>query len=375
MNPEFRATLHTISRNLESANETAQENIYTFSHNYVDPCLASLRLAFEGCTQCCYPGRDERWERRRRRQREDVSFGFYDDWENESEDELGALLAGGGRGGSVQSGSNRGYVQGQRKMDYGTKGLKRSIHTRHDEEGDPTVIPSSSYLGFLERLPWRLGGKSLKYKPSAADLQENLGGEWIRGQLQESEPLVEDTSEESGEDRRERLRTRTHARQRSGTVNSRSTTNSLSSRGDLIPSDEELEEDAVPLDDEFAMGLERRTTGATSDDHSSRKTGKARKSARSRVSTRTVSSKSLKSLPRSVKSGERKDSQEMHRSEVEVIRTEGPSIADLKLAEERLREEEESQIEKNRAAAYKLAVDKGLDVSGQQTPEVCLECH
>lgn len=362
MNPELRATLNSISRNLESANETAQENIYTFSHNYIDPCLASLRLAFEGCTQCCFPEWDERWDRRRRRQREDVSFGFYDDWEDESEDELGALLTNGGRSASGQTGSKGGYSQGQRRMDYGTRGLKRSAYTRHDEDGDPTVIPSSSYLGFLERLPWRLGAKGLRYKPSAADLQENLGGEWRSGQLQEEEPLIEDTSEESGEDQQQKAWTRAHTRQRSGTANSRSTTNSLSSRGDLIPSDEELESDAVPLDDEFAMGLERRTTGTTSDDHSSGRTGEDKKSTQSRTSTRTVSSKSLKSLPKSILSGGRKNSQEAQRSEVEVAGPEGPSLTDLKLAEERLRDEEEGRVEKNRAAARKLAADKGLDV-------------
>lgn len=311
-----------------------------------------------------------------------MSFGFYDDWDDDGDDELGALLAGGGGGaggGRQGGGAKGGYRHGQRTMDYGTRSLKKNAHNRHDEAGDPTVIPSSSYLGFLERLPWRLGAKGIKYRPSAADLQEHMDGEWRRGQFQETEPLMEDTSEESGEDQRRGKRTRTHTRQRSGTANSRSTTNSLSSRGDLIPSDDELEADAVPLDDEFAMVLERRTTGATtSDDYSSGKTGSDNKKARrsARASTRTVSSKSLKSLPKSIMSASsgRKSSQEAQpRTEAVQDTTdtaEPPTLADLKIVEDRLRDEEEQRIEKNREAARKLATERGLDSPRQETSEV-----
>ncbi|KAL9112401.1 MAG: hypothetical protein Q9227_003243 [Pyrenula ochraceoflavens] len=359
MNPELRQTLHTISRNLESANETAQENIYTFSQHYVDPCLASAKSSIQACVAPCFPSRDDRLRRRRARSRgrAELSFDFYDDWEDEEEsndgfmgwgnDELDRLLAG-----NRQS-EGKDQPRRQRAMSYGTRTRRKSTHLPQDSDTDPTVIPSSSYLGFLERLPWRLGHKGLRYKPSAADLQEHTVTGWRRDA--ESEPLIEDSDESSAE----RFRAR-HTRHRSGTATSRSTTNSLSSRGDLIPSDEE--EDAVPLDDEFAMALERRTTGLGSDDRSSGKTGSGRRSRPSQISTRAASIRSGKSLPRSAKSSARKDSSKSNR---DVAMEPGmPSIIDLKLEEEQIRQEEEQEIERQREAAQKLAVDKGLESKG-----------
>ena len=294
-----------------------------------------------------------------------MSFDFYDDWEDDEEsnnsfggwgnDELDRLLA----GNHQRDGKDQ--PQRQRTMNYGTRPSRKSTHLPSEPQSDPTVIPSSSYLGFLERLPWKLGGKGLRYKPSAADLQEHLGGGWRRDG--EAEPLLE----QSDESEVERSRTN-HTRQRSGTATSRSTTHSLSSRGDLIPSDEE--EDAVPLDDEFSMMLERRTTGAASDDHSSGKSRSGRRPRASQISTRTVSSKSAKSLPRSIKSTSRKSTSN---SEMEASAVpQPPSMTDLKFENEQVREEEENDVVRQREAALMLAVSKGLADTGLPPENVSL---
>lgn len=265
MNPELRQTLQSISRNLESANEAAQENIYTFTQLYIDPCLSGLRGCLHDFTAPCFPRRQDQLRRKRGRSRgrAELNFDFYDDWDEDEDsannlmgwgnDELDSLLAG-----SSRQDRRGGQPRKQPAMSYGSRGRTKRSPAHNDSEEDPTIIPSSSYLGFLERLPFKVGG-TLRYKPSAADLQEHPGR--LKGKDSEQEPLLEANEESEGDI------ILSQGRQRSGTVASRSTTNSLSSRGDLIPSDEEA--DAVPLDDEFAVVLERRSTGTTSEDHSS----------------------------------------------------------------------------------------------------------
>ncbi|KAL8688403.1 MAG: hypothetical protein Q9224_004893, partial [Gallowayella concinna] len=214
---------------------------------------------------------------------------------------------------------------------------------------EANIVPSSSMFGFLERLPWKIGGKGKRYKPSAADLQHVGEGQRSRTAAMkarasgEDEPLISES--ESGEEGRKRRR---HGRKRSGTVGSRETDTSLSSRGDLFPSEDE--DDAVPLDDEFAMVLARRSTqGTLSDEHSSnrKKPGGDSRAA----STKTRSSKSSKSTTEQ-KGGRPSDDLG------EVVNV--PSMTDLKEEEERLRLEEEANIEQERTAARKLAADKGL---------------
>ena len=221
-----------------------------------------------------------------------------------------------------------------------------------DSGSDSTVIPSSSYLGFLERLPWKLGSKGLRYKPSAADLQENPGG--ARRTEPEGEPLLEASDEDEGRTVKSK-----HSRKRSGTVASQSTTNSLSSRGDLIPSDEE--DDAIPLGDEFAMVLERRTTGPGADDRGSGRTGSGKRPVVSRTSTRTGSSKSTRATGKTRRSTSRKDPQSPETISIEEA--EPRSTADLQREEELVREEEEIQIERKREAAQKLARSRGLSAA------------
>jgi len=365
--PEIRRTIQNLSRNLESANETAQENIYTFTQRFVDPCLGSVKSCLYDCTAPCFPRREDNLRRKRGRSRgrAEYNFDFYYDWEDEEaadysvmnwgNDELDSLLAGRGV-------TKSGQPRRQRAMSYGSRGRRNP--GVDETEQDPTAIPSSSYLGFLERLPFRIGNRALRYQPSAADLQENPGG--VRVRDHETEPLIEEDEPPSPGSRRQKG----HRRQRSGTVASRaSTTTSRSSRGDLIPSDEE--EDAVPLTDEFAVMLTRRNTNT--EDHSLGK-GSSRRPGQSRRSTRTISSKSTPST-KSRRSSSKKSLEAIQPDFVEEptqididIDTEGPSMVDLKHEEEQIRKEEEMEIEQKREAAHRLAVEKGLKPIDTQDP-------
>jgi hypothetical protein len=285
------------------------------------------------------------------RGRAELNFDFYDDWDDDGDDPGQSLL--GWRNDDLERVLARSpqtsQPRRQRAMSYGSRNRRKSTAIPSDVEPDPTVIPGSAYLGFLERLPWKIGQKNLRYKPSAAGLQENPGG--VRKHEGETDPLVEVSDEDAG------LRKGVdHGRKRSGTAGSRSTTNSLSSRGDLIPSDEE--EDAVPLDDEFAMILARRTTNATSEDQNSGKASSKQPDV-SRASTRTASSKSAKSrTSSSKKSDEPPEPTAMEQVDV-------PAIVDLH-KEDQVRLEQETDVERKRNAAQELATDRGLASPGSR---------
>lgn len=298
-------------------------------------------------------------------------FDFYDDWDYDESvagdggilgwgnDELDRLLAGSS---SSAGGGGGGGVDDQprnknRRMSYGARGVRRKGSILpHDERQDPTVIPSSSFLGFLERFPWRIGARGIRYRPSAADLQENPGGHNKRA-APEHEPLLEG-SDESEDDRSKQ------GRVRSGTQSSRETSNSLRSRGDLIPSDDE--EDAVPLDDEFAMALERRGTNTLPDDASMirRYTGDTTKGTNSPRESKSSSAggKGKKGRKRSTTTLK---SSTNSASEVEALDSLHIStIEDLKLEEERARAQEEEELEQRRLAAQDLARKRGLSIDG-----------
>lgn len=235
-------------------------------------------------------------------------------------------------------------------MSYGSRGVGRRKGGEGDD--DVNIVPTSSMFGFLERLPWKIGGRGVRYKPNVANLQENVGRRGV-----EAEPLIEEGGERGGGGGG-------HTRSRSETVGSRSTTNSLSSRGDLFPSDDE--DDAVPLDDEFAMVLEQRATGTTSDDHSSgRKSGK--RPSGSRASTKTGSSRDTRSMKkerRGTSTSSGKPRNLIHTAEEDV-----PSMTDLKHEEERVRRQEEAEVEQRRQAAQRLALERGLRGAADK-PEV-----
>lgn len=355
--PRWNRTLHQITENLEHANESAQENIYGFTQRYVNPCFSSITQCVNACTAPCFPAHnDRRRNRGRSRGRAEVSFDFYDDWEDDENDgllgwgtdNLDRFLGGAANyGATTQPGRQSGMTYGQRNRDprYNTP-RRKSMTLPRDGAQDPTLIPSSSYFGFLGRLPWKIGGRGLRYKPSAADLTEHPGA--MRRSLEEEQPLIDD----SDEDALEGPENKGHRRQRSNTQTSGHTTDSLSSRGDIFPSEDELE-DAVPLDDEFTIALERRTTGQWNEDSTSNNKARSSKSKRpsaSRVSTRTVSSRNTSNSDKPPLT---------QRSASETIE-EVPTLDQLQKEEERLRLEEEMEVHRKRQEAQQLAVKRGL---------------
>ena len=349
--PRIRQTINHISENLETANQKTQASLFTFSEAYIRPCLNTLQpcfLSFQTCIEAscqpCCSARDDlrrhRQPRYTRRGREGAAFDFYDDWEQDEDqwgnDELDRLITGAD---TPQPGRHGGMNYG-----YGTRGGRRRSTAGKDAiSDDPTVVPQSRMFGFLERLPWKIGGRGTRYRPNAANLQENVGK---RGQ--EAEPLIADEDD---------ARLGKHGRSRSGTVGSRDTANSLSSRGDIFPSDDE--DDAHEIDDEFALVLGRRSTGATTDDSSSKK-----RPAGSRASTKTALSKNM----RSPRSGRRAASASSDRipALASPAEEDAVSLTDLKREEEEAQMAEESDVQQRRHAAQKLALERGL--SSPTTP-------
>ncbi|EME80312.1 uncharacterized protein MYCFIDRAFT_198573 [Pseudocercospora fijiensis CIRAD86] len=372
--PRFRRRLNDITQTLESANESAQSGIYIFGQNYVKPCFQSIASCFTSCVDASCPALNVSQRDRLRRQRgrgrsrgrAELSFDFYDDWDDDDND---ALLGWGndefdrlvGAGGSAPSyGTVSAQPGRQRGMSY-PKSRRKSAAALGEE--DPTVIPGSS--SFWRRM---FGGKSMRYKPSAADLQEHPGARKTRARdLTEGERLLEEDEELFGG--------RGKGRARSGTQGSRDTTGSYSSRGDIFPSDEE--DDAIPLDDEFAMVLERRTTFSGPDtESSSGKTGIAKRgkrpSAGSRASTRrTFSSQSTRSETGSGRRKRRSTRSSISHTPTSEARVGGTedvshmqgsttSLADLKRQEAQMAQEEEEDIERRRQTAQRIAAERGL---------------
>ena len=295
----------------------------------------------------------EKTTERRSRGRLEHSFDFYDDWDEDENDLLGW---GNDELEHLLAGSTNQQPALERPMSYGTNKANRprrkSAVQPHDGGRDPTILPHSSYFGFLDRLPWKVGGKGVRYKPSAADLQEHPGA--FRRDGREDQPLIEGSDEDG-----EHSRHKGHKRNRSDTTISGHTTDSLSSRGDLFPSEDE--DDAVPLDDEFAINLERRTTGH--DESSSGKTKFDKSAHKSRLSTRTASSKSA---PEMIRKAIGQDLNASQSNEVSIM-------SDLRAEEEQLAREEENTIEKKRSAAKRLALQHGLSPSSNESkPETPL---
>ena len=361
--PRIRQRINQISHNFEAANETAQESIYTFSHNYISPCLGTVGHCISACTAPCLPSKSDQ-SRRRRRGRAEENFDFYDDWDNDiagdgllgwGHDELDRLLA----GSRLSRGVSSEQPRRQRTMSYGARNTRRknSVMTP-DNRHDPTVIPSSSFLGFLERFPWRLGAKGLKYRPSAADLQEHPKGSMSRHAAHdEHEPLLPHNEGEEYvsyqgvaisdvDDDGSR-------RKRSGTNSSRETDTSLSSRGDLIPSDDE--EDAVPLDDDLATALARRGMGFDIDDGMLGDKLPFKSSMSGKVSLATTASSKA-----SKRKGKRKSTRKPSSRTMDSFGSDSPVIVNLEEEERQAEFQQESEIKGKRLAAHRLALSHGL---------------
>ena len=126
------------------------------------------------------------------------------------------------------------------------------------------------------------------------------------------------------------------------------------------------DEDAQPLGDEFAVMLSRRNTnqGPTEDQSSGKRTPNGKRPGGSRQSTRTVSSKSVRSPSdkTSQRSASSKSLVPFPALAVEE-QPEPPSITDLQREEERIAQEEELEVNQKREAAQRLALERGLSLS------------
>ncbi|KAK0261863.1 hypothetical protein B0A54_10187 [Friedmanniomyces endolithicus] len=374
--PRFRRRLNEIGQSVENATEQAQSGLYHFGQSYIRPCLGSVGSCFTDCVDAGCPSLNLSQRDRTRRQRgqtrgrvrAELSFDFYDDWDDQEEtdgllgwggnDELDRLLAGSGAGGygtvAQQPGRQRGmtYPKGRRK-------------SAAQIEADATATQGSK--GFFGRV---FGGKALKYTPSAASLEQQPRARRKRLDRTEGDALLAGDEHSAGTGAAE-----IHGRKRSATVGSGATSDSYSSRGDIFPSDEE---DAIPLDDEFAMVLERRNTQSGPETESS--SGRTRSERRgkrpsvgSRNSTRrTVSSRSTRSS-QGRKSRSRAESlaetpiAELAPEVEEEVEVEVPTLNDLKLEERQIEHEEEAEVERKRQEAQRLAEERGLH-SSQELP-------
>jgi len=366
--PRLRQRWNQISQTTEAVTENAAAGIWSFGHSYITPCLGCVASAFDSCTAVCLGDHEERARRARERQRArgaaEFSFDFYDDWDEEFGDQDGGLL-GGWRGedwdrlvgGTSKRKAQAGEVRDQprtrtRGMSYGTRGLRRraSVHE------DPTIIPSTAPLGFLGRLPFKVGG-TLRYKPSAANLQEHPGS-MKHAEDGEREPLLGNDSH--GENNPHPNELPIQNRKRSGTAGSGDTSDSFRSRGDLFPSDEEGEEDAIPLDDEFTIALDH------ADDRSSNRTksSKGKRIASYKIA-RSESRTTIDSTRPSIR-----QSRHVSSDPPSPALLPPPSLEELEREELRLELEEDEEIEKKREAASTLALRRGLSHENLQIESV-----
>ncbi|KAK4032926.1 hypothetical protein C8A01DRAFT_40610 [Parachaetomium inaequale] len=255
-------------------------------------------------------------------------------------------------------------------MSYGTTTTRGGVRKVSGEE-DPNVIPRTAPLGFLGRLPFKIVG-SLRYKPSAANLREHPGGggganqgyHGDEGRAGEHEPLLGAGDEEGA-------RRQQGTRPRSDTTTSGDTSSSYRSRGDLFPSDGEGDEDAVPLDDEFTVALERvDDRGSTKTRSSKGKRPADRDRDRDKGLSRTVSRTTISSA-------NTPDETKWDSNPVSPVREENvarvSSLEDLQREEEQAEREEYEEIERRRRAASQLAMQRGLNKDDFEAPEMADE--
>ncbi|KAF4977684.1 hypothetical protein FZEAL_5824 [Fusarium zealandicum] len=351
--PRLRQRWNQIAHDAETATENAAAGIWSFQHHYINPCFSSITNSFEQCTTVCLGDPEDRLRRRRERQRSmdgaEYNFDFYDDWYEEEQggslfgawgnEDWDRLLAGTGSQKKHTGGETTEQPRRKRGMSYGTRSGRR----KPSVTDDPTVIPSTQPIGFLSKLPWKMGG-TLRYKPSAADLQEHPQ----RHGEGESEPLLRSDDESDFGDL-------PVTRKRSGTTGSGDTSDSFRSRGDLFPSDGEGEEDAIPLDDEITYDMLRKDDRSSG--RSARTSSKGKRPASRLAGSRTVSRTTLGSVASrdSLRMGRRSMSIPVT-SDVEDV----PYLHDLQREEHMLRKAEDEELARKKQAAAQLAAEKGL---------------
>ncbi|EPS35773.1 hypothetical protein H072_10780 [Dactylellina haptotyla CBS 200.50] len=390
--PRVRQTLNQISDNIESVADTAKFGCFNFTKSYLEPCVNSIAAVCpspETVCSCFY--HDPANSRRRRRGRPEFAFEFYNsDYEDEfgpedplrwGNDELDRLLAGSGVAGRRRKAGARNegmyYTRsGQRRV----RPEARRKSALADGGQDPTIIPNTAALGFLSYFPWVRKRQALRYKPSAADLQDHPGGYGgVGGEFreegaedEEAEALLgigrADSMDNSPVERRDR-----RGRGRSGTTSSGDTTDTFRSRADLFPSEDE--DDAIPLDDEFEINLEPETGSS----------GKKSKRGPRRRPTGDTASSGLSgngSLGSPARGGRKTPMSDEFRIEGDIdidddarlfdlvspTLPRGRSDEELRRQEEDIRKDEEQAVEMRREAAKRLAISRGLSSDGPSSP-------
>lgn len=358
--PRFRRRLNDLSATLESANESAQSSVYIFTQQYIRPCFGSIGNCLTSCVEAGCPHLQQRDRLRRgRRGRAELSFDFYDDWD---EDENEGLLGWGDDDGDAPG---YGTVDVQQQQPGRQRGMSyprdRRRKSAHEGASGSEGMGGSGFFGRLFG-----GSRAVRYKPSSADLQDHPGAKRPGKDRGEGEALLDESEGSVGR------APRRHGRKRSGTAGSRETMDSLSSRGDIFPSDDE--DDAIPLDDEFAMVLERRnTTSGPETETSSGNTGSiapkkrgkrpstgSRVSSRRTISTRSSTGRETRSRNTSaahtpIEEGPPGGVEELSAKVIEV-----PTMNDLSEEERELATKEEAEIERRRDEARRAAAEKGL---------------
>ncbi|KAK7995953.1 hypothetical protein PG991_015420 [Apiospora marii] len=376
--PRLRQRWNQISQTTETVTENAAAGIWTFGHTYVNPCLGSLCSVFDGCTNRCLGDPEERARRRRERERArgnaEYSFDFYDDWDDDlARGDAGQNNSGGGGGGGIFKGwhhedwdrllagtgtSKKGAGEVHEQPQRGTKGMSygtREARRKSSTAEDPTIIPSTAPIGFLGRLPFKLGGP-LRYKPSAANLQEHPGRHGLEG---EHEPLLGGPNDDH--DHHE-----AHFMDAERDDGSGDTSDSYRSRGDLFPSDGEGEEDAIPLDDEFADDFD--ITLDRMDDRSSNKTRSSKGKRRAASSSYSVQRSASRTTLGSTHS--RPPSLPPTPEFAAATEADPAILRDLQYEEEQLRREEDEEVVRKREAAARLALRRGLSRENMQVESV-----
>lgn len=362
--PRLRQRWNQITHEAENVTENAAAGIWSFKEFYINPCLGYATDSFEQCTTVCLGDPEERLRRRRERDRAraEYSFDFYDDWYDDEQDgsnsffggwggdDWDRLLAGTGSQRRRPGAETTEQPRRKRGMSYGTRGSRRKV-----SENDPTVIPSTQPIGFLTKLPWKMGG-TLRYKPSAADLQDHPGK--ADAENPEREPLlVSDDESDYG--------AIIMPRKRSGTTGSGDTSDSYRSRGDLFSSDVEGEEDAVALDDDITYDMVRKGSRSRARSDMTRSSNQTRSSKGKRPANKFSGSRTVsKSTLNSTSSHESLDVRQVSLSSQPVTPAleDVPSLKDLQLEEERLQEEEDEEVARKKEAAAQLASERGLEL-------------
>ncbi|KAJ3472183.1 hypothetical protein NLG97_g11212 [Lecanicillium saksenae] len=199
-------------------------------------------------------------------------------------------------------------------------------------------------------------GGTLRYKPSAADLQDHPG----KHEDPETAPLLGRDDDDDESDYGQLI----VPRKRSGTTGSGGTghtSDSYRSRGDLFPSDGEGEEDAIVLDDDVTYDMVRNDRSSGKSDKTRSSKGKRPAEGGNFFGTRTLSRTTIASNSSADTMPLRRSISSLAISPAAAERV--PSLHDLEMEEERLQQEQDQEVARKKEAASQLATQLGLSPS------------